>query len=99
MADLARIGIKDRHEPKALLGEAAIGGEGRAEVPGPHQKNIPGAIGAQDMPNLGDQLANVISDSTLAKLAEVRKVLADLRGGELEGLGKLPRGDRALVGS
>ncbi|MNC95728.1 hypothetical protein D3C83_129170 [compost metagenome] len=51
------------------------------------------AVEAENLPQMPPKVLHVIADAADAELAEVREVLADLRGVEVELLGKRLRGD------
>ena len=70
-----------------------IVGEREAEVAGAHDRDAQLAIEAEDLPQVAPQILDVVADAADAELAEVREVLADLRGVEVELLGERLRRD------
>ena len=50
-------------------------------------------VEAEDLPQVAPQLLDVVADAAHAELAEIREVLADLRGVEVELLGERLRRD------
>src|SRR3954464_3886318 len=79
IAELGRIGVEDRHDPEAVIGEYVRGRDRLAEVPGAEQRDVVLAGGAQDLADLRDQRVDVVAHAALAELAESRQVAADLR--------------------
>ena len=98
MADLLVGGVEQRRDLEAFLPEARIVGERQAEVAGAHDGDAQPAIEAEDLPQVAAQLLDVVADAADAELAEVREVLPDLRGVEMELLGERLRGDRLHAG-
>src|SRR5262245_21605711 len=92
-ADLGRILVEDRGDPEALAREPLVVEERGAEVAEAHQRHRPLAIEPEDLLELGLEAGDVVTDAAHAELAEVREVLPDLRGVEVEALGELLRGD------
>ena len=70
VADLARIGVEDRHDAKAVVGEDVRAGDRAAEMPGAEERDVVLAGGAQDLADLRDQRIDVVADAALAELAE-----------------------------
>ena len=98
LADLLRVGVEDRHDAEAVVGEdVRAGGDGPAEVAGAEQRDVVLAGGAQDLADLRDERVDVVADAALAELAEAREVAADLRGVDVRVLRELLRGDRLLA--
>ena len=79
---------------EAFLAEAGVVGERQAEVAGAHDRDAQLAIEAEDLPQVPAQVLDVVADAADAELAEIREVLANLRGVEVELLGQRLRRDR-----
>ena len=94
LADLRRIGVEDRHDAEAVVGEDVRGGDRLAEVPGAEQRDVVLAGGPQDLADLRDERVDVVAHAALAELAEAREVAADLRRVDVRVVGELLRGDR-----
>ena len=75
-----------------------IVGEREAEVAGAHDRDAQLPIEAEDLAQMPLQIADVVADAADAELAEVREVLADLRGVQVELLGERLRRDRPDAG-
>ena len=75
-----------------------IVGEREAEVAGAHDRDAQLAIEAENLPQVALQIVDVVADAADAELAEVREVLANLRGVQVELLGERLRRDRADAG-
>ena len=71
-----------------------IVGQRETEVAGAHDGDAQVAIEAENLPQMPAQILDVVADAADAELAEIREVLADLRGVEVELLGERLRGDR-----
>ena len=97
VADLARVGVEDRHDAEAVVGEDVRGGDRLAEVAGAEQRDVVLAGGPQDLADLRDERVDVVADAALAELAEARQVAADLRRVDVRVVGELLRGDRLLA--
>ena len=80
---------------EAFLTEPGIVGEREAEVAGAHDRHAQLAVEAEDLAEMPLQIADVVADAADAELAEVRQVLADLRGVQVELLGERLRRDGA----
>ena len=70
-------------------------GEREAEVAGAHDGDADAAVQPEDLPQVPPQLLDVVADAADAELAEIRQVLPDLRGIQVELLGQRLRRDRA----
>ena len=80
-ADLRRVGVEDRDDPEAVVGEDVGAGDRRAEVAGAEQRDVVLARGAQDLADLRDQRVDVVADAALAELAEAdrsRRICVEL---------------------
>ena len=93
----AVVGVEDRHDAEAVVGEDVRGGDRLAEVAGAEQRDVVLAAGAQDLADLRDERVDVVADAALAELAEAGQVAADLRRVHVRVLGELLRGDRLLA--
>ena len=94
---LRAVGVEDRDDAEAVVGEDVRGGDRLAEVAGAEQRDVVLAGGAQDLADLRDQRVDVVADAALAELAEARQVAADLRRVDVRVVGELLRGDRLLA--
>ena len=52
LADLGRVGVEDRDDAEAVVGEDLGGGDRAAEVPGAEQRDVVLARGPQDLADL-----------------------------------------------
>ena len=93
-ADQLRVGVEDRDDPEAVVGEDVGAGDRLAEVAGAEQRDVVLARGVQDLADLADQRLDPVADAALAELAEAREVAADLGRVDVRVLGELLRGDR-----
>ena len=98
LADLLAQVVEERRDLEAFLAEARIVGEREAEVAGAHDRDAQLAIEAEDLAQVALQIADVVADAADAELAEVREVLANLRGVQVELLGERLRRDGADAG-
>src|SRR5262245_7787003 len=89
--DLRRSLIKDGRDAEALTGEAPVVEQRRAEVAEADERHRPLAIEPEDPLQLSFQAGDVVADAADAELAEVGKVLADLRRVEVEAVRQLLR--------
>ena len=87
--------VEERGDLEAFLPEARIVGEREPEVAGAHDGDAQLPIEPENLPQVALQIADVVADAADAELAEVREVLADLRGVQVELLGERLRRDRA----
>src|SRR5262249_32914875 len=90
--------VEQRRDLEAFLAESRIVGEREAEIAGAHDRDAQLAIEAQDLSQMALQIADVVPDAADAELAEVREVLADLRGVEMKLFRERLRGDCADAG-
>ena len=97
VADLGRVGVEDRDDAEAVVGEDVRGGDRLAEVAGAEQRDVVLPGGAQDLADLRDQRVDVVAHAALAELAEAREVAADLGGVDVRVVGELLGGDRLLA--
>src|SRR4029079_13708484 len=97
LADLALVGIEDRDDLEAVVGEHVRAGDGAAQVPRAEQRDVVLAGGSQDLPDLRQQRVDVVADPSLSELAEPGEVAADLGRVDVRVVGELLRGDRRLA--
>ena len=88
LADFLLQRVEQRGDLEALLPEPGIVGEGEPEVAGAHDGDAQLPIEAEDLAEVPFEIADVVADAADAELAEVREVLADLGGIEVELLGE-----------
>ena len=82
-------GVEHADQVETLLGEAPIAGQRRAQRAGADDDHVPRALQAQTALDLVDQPVDLVAHAARAELAEVREVLADLRGVKVDQLGEL----------
>jgi hypothetical protein len=97
LANLRRILIEHRRQPKPLLLKSLVSHQRPAQVAGTHEQHIPGLVRPQNLPHLGDQILHPIPDPRMPKLPKVRQVLSHLGIGEPQRLAQLLRRDRPAV--
>jgi len=68
--DRVGIAIESSHEPKPELVESAVAAQGAAQIADPHENDIPGSVGTEDMLNGGDQVLDSVTHTPLADLPE-----------------------------
>ena len=73
LAELGGVGVEDRHDAEAVVGEDVRGGDRLAEVAGAEQRDVVLAAGAQDLADLRDQRVDVVAHAALAELAEAAR--------------------------
>ena len=95
---LRPLGVEERDDGEAFLPESRIVGEREPEVAGAEDRDAHRPIESEDRPQVPLQLLDVVADAADAELAEVRQVLPNLGGVELELLGQRLRGDRLDAG-
>jgi len=78
LADPTWIGVEDRADAEAAVGEPVVVGEGAAKVAGADDGDIPIGADLKDAAQLIDQVLDLIPRALFAELAEVREVFADL---------------------
>ena len=98
LADLRAQVVEQRDDLEAFLPEARIVGQRQTEVAGADDRDAQLAIETEDLAQVPLQIADVVADAADAELAEVREVLADLRGVQVELLGERLRRDRLDAG-
>ena len=90
--------VEQRDDLEPFVAEAGIVGERQPEIAGAHDRDAHATVEAENLPQVAAQLLDVVADAADAELAEVREVLADLRGVEVELLGQRLRRHRAHAG-
>ena len=95
MPDLFAHGIEQRGDLEPFIAEARVVRERQPEVAGAHDGDGDAAVEAEDLPQVPPQLLHVVAHAAHAELAEVRQVLPDLGGVEVELLGEPLRRHRA----
>src|SRR3954470_18745363 len=88
VADLLVGRVEQRDDLEPFLAEPRIVGERQPEIAGTHDHHAKPAIEPEDLAQVTSQIGDVIADAAYAELAEVREVLANLRGVEMELLGE-----------
>jgi hypothetical protein len=88
MADLLVGGVEERRDLESFLTESRIVGERKAEVAGTHDRDAQMSIETEDLTEVPAKLLDVVAHAADTELAEVRKVLSDLRGVEMELFGE-----------
>ena len=73
LADLALVGVEDRHDAEAVVGEDVARGDRPAEVAGAEQRDVVLARRPQDLADLRDERVDVVAHAALAELAEARR--------------------------
>src|SRR3954447_23227625 len=94
---LAVVGVEDRDDPEAVVGEDVRAGDRLAEVPRAEESDVVLAACAQDLADLRDERVDVVAHAALAELAEAGQVAPDLRRVDVRVVGQLLRGDRVLA--
>src|SRR4051812_33513669 len=97
LADLAVVGVEDRDDPEAVVGEDVRARDRLAEVARTEQRDVVLAARPQDLADLGDERVDVVADAALAELAEARQVAPDLRRVDVRVVRQLLRRDRVLA--
>ena len=73
VADQLLVGVEDRDDPEAVVGEDVGAGDRLAEVAGAEQGDVVLARGVEDLADLADQRLDPVADAALAELAEARR--------------------------
>src|SRR5262249_20377343 len=68
--------------------------DGAADLAGADHGGVPLPVGAENRPELGDELASSIADTRMTELTEAGEILADLRIGEPQRFAELLGTDR-----
>ena len=85
---LSRAVSKSATIVEPVVAEARVVGKRQAEVAGPHDDDLELPIEPENLAQVAAQILDVVADAAHAELAEVRQVLANLRGVEMELLGQ-----------
>ena len=88
MADILVGGVEERRDLEALLPEPGVIGKRQTEVARPHDGDTQMAIETKDLPQVTAKILDVVTNAADTELAEVRQILANLRGVEVELLGE-----------
>ena len=88
-ADLGGVDVDDAGDREATLAEAAVAGEGLAEVAGADDDDGPVVGEAELTADLVDEVLDLVADAAGAVGAEVAEVLADLGGVDAGEIGEL----------
>ena len=88
-ADLGGVDVDDAGDREAALAEAAVAGEGLAEVAGADDHDGPVVGQAELAADLVDEVLDLVADAAGAVAAEVAEVLADLGGVDAGEVGEL----------
>src|SRR5688572_4097870 len=88
VADLGLGDVEHRDNLEAFAFESRIVGERQTQVAGAHDGHAQLAIKAEDLAQVPLEILDVVADAPHAELAEIRKVLADLRRVEMELFGQ-----------
>ena len=99
LADLLVPVVEERRDLEAFLPEPRIVGERKAQIAGAHDRDAQLLIQSENLTKMPLQVADVVADAADAELAEVRQVLADLRGVQMELLGQRLGRNRADAGA
>ena len=94
LADLGRIRVKQGHEAKALLLEAAIAQQGAGQVADPDHGHQPLPVDAQPVTQSGRQVQGGITNPGLTKITQVGQVLANLVAANPQRLAEPAAGNR-----
>ena len=98
VADLRDRHIEHGHDLKTLPPETRVVGQRQTQVTRAHHRDPELAVKAEDLPKVLLEILDVVAHTAHAKFAEVREVLANLRGIQLEPLGQGLRRDRLDAG-
>ena len=96
--DLRAQVVEERDDLEPFLTEARVVGERETEIAGADDRHAELAIEAENLAQVALQIADVVADAADAELAEVRQVLANLRGVQVELLGERLRRDGRHAG-
>ena len=97
-ADLGRVGVEQGGDTEAAVDEAGVVRHSPPQVADAHQGDVPDGLDLEDPLELAHEEGDVVSGALLAELAELRKVLADLRRRDAQPLAEfLGRGDLAAL--
>ncbi len=88
VADLRVGDIEERDNFKSLAAESGIVGEREPQIAGTHDCDAQLAVEPENLAQMALEILDVVADPPDAELTEVRQVLADLRGVQMELLGE-----------
>src|SRR5262249_16494689 len=95
LADFLAQVVEQRRDLEALLPEARVVGEREAGIARAHDSDAQLAVEGEDLAQMPLEVANVVADAADAELAEVREILSNLRGVQMELFRERLRRDRA----
>src|SRR5215203_367550 len=99
VADLLVGGVEERGDLETFLTKPRVIGQREAEIACAHDGHPQMAIEAENLPEVAAQFLDVVTDAPDTELAEVRQILANLRGVEMKLLGQGLGGDGLCAGS
>ena len=97
LADLLRVDVEHRHDPKAVVGKDVGARDRLPEVACAEERDVVLVGRAQDLADLRDERVDVVADTSLAELPEARQVAPDLGRVDVRVVGQLLGGDRLLA--
>src|SRR4030095_4676979 len=92
--DLLVSRVEERGNFEALLPESRVIRQRQTEIAGADKRDAQPPVEPQNLTEMTAQLFDVIADAADAEFTEVREVLSNLRGVEMELLGQALRGNR-----
>ena len=98
LADFRAEVVEEGQDLEAFLAEPGVVGQRQPEIAGADDRDAQLAIEAENLAQVTLEIADVVADAADAELAEVRQVLANLRGVQVELLGERLRGNRLDAG-
>src|SRR4030095_12054059 len=84
LADLGVGDVEHRDNLKALTLESGVIGKRLAEIARAHHADAQLPIEAENLAQVAAEILNVVADATNAKLTEIRQILSNLGGVEME---------------
>src|SRR6185503_6526947 len=94
LANFRALVVEERQDFESFLSEARVVGQREPEVAGADDGDPQLAIEAQNLAQMALQIADVVADAADTELAEIREILANLRGVQVELLGEGLGGNR-----
>ena len=91
LADLGWVAIEQSNDAKAPIHKATIVRQRSPQVAHADERDGPFAIHVKDAPELIAQVADIITCSSLAELAKIRQVFANLSRADAQSLAQLAR--------
>src|SRR4030095_10516503 len=88
VADLLVGRIEECGNLESFLTESRVVGQGQTEIAGAHDRDAQMSIEPEDLPQVPAEVFDVVAHAAHAKLAEVREILPNLSGVEVELLGE-----------